>query len=151
MKKAIITLSIPPDRPISKIAFLNHQGFADYCEAEHIVISVRKFYTHLPVEFEKIQVFEIGLGFDVSIYVDEDTLFFPKAIDFFIKYPTGRGQFYASIYPDTMVNKIISKQFNKVRKKIKHVLKKKDILFFNAGQWITDKTCCSKILVASKA
>ncbi len=82
MKKAVITLNIgrayEPNIVDMTYPFMRY--WADKIHADFLEITERKF-PEWPAAYEKLQVAEIGKGYDWTIFLDADTLWYPDNPD----------------------------------------------------------------------
>jgi hypothetical protein len=81
MKKVIFTLNVDGYSPeITKITYPFIEHYAKKIGAEIYVINKRRFKDY-PVTYEKLQIYELGLGYDWIIYIDSDALIHPNMFD----------------------------------------------------------------------
>lgn len=81
-KVAVFTLNIDDYAPnIRSLTYPWIKYFAKKIGAEFIEITERKF-TGWPVVYEKLQIHDLGKGYDWIYFFDADTLIHPECIDF---------------------------------------------------------------------
>lgn len=81
MKKVIFTLNIDGyPHEITDLTYPLLQRYAEKIGAEFRIIRDRKF-PDWPLTYEKIQIYELGRGYDWVIYFDGDALIFPDLFD----------------------------------------------------------------------
>lgn len=83
VKKTIFTLNIDNYAPeITRMTYPLLKRFADKCDADFVVICNRR-WPHMPVTFEKLQIFYLGqeMGNDWNIFFDGDALVHPDTFD----------------------------------------------------------------------
>ena len=82
MRKAVFTLNIDDYAPeIRALTYPLIQHFARRIGADFHEITERR-YPDWPVVYEKLQIHELGQGYDWIYYFDADTLVHPETIDF---------------------------------------------------------------------
>jgi hypothetical protein len=82
LKKTIFTLNVDNYAPeITELTFPLLKYYAAKIGAEFRVISERKF-PDWPIVYEKLQIHELGKGYDWVYYFDADCLVHPECIDF---------------------------------------------------------------------
>jgi hypothetical protein len=81
MKKAIFTLNINNYSPeVCSMTYPLMQHWADKIGADFREITERKF-PEWPVVYEKFQLRDLGAGYDWTIFLDADTLWYPDSPD----------------------------------------------------------------------
>lgn len=82
MKKALFTLNINDYSPgIRELTYPLLRYHAEKIGAQFFEITERR-WPDWPVVYEKMQIYELGRGFDWVLYFDADTLVHPECIDF---------------------------------------------------------------------
>jgi len=82
IKKTLYTLCVDNYAPdITALTFPLLKRYAEKIGAEFQVITERK-YPDMPPVYEKLQIRELGIGNDWSIYFDADALVHPETVDF---------------------------------------------------------------------
>lgn len=80
MKKVLYTLNIGYSEEITKLTYPFLRKYAEKIGAEFEIISERKF-PDWPMDYEKLQIYELGKNNDWNIYIDSDALIHPDFFD----------------------------------------------------------------------
>lgn len=81
MKKILFTLNIGNYAPeITELTYPFLKKYAHRIEAEFCLITERKF-PDWPLDYEKLQIYELGKGYEWCIYIDSDALVHPDFFD----------------------------------------------------------------------
>lgn len=82
MKKAVFTVLVDNYNPeLCRKTIPTIRAYADKIGAEYIIIDKRK-YPDFPPTYEKMQIYELGRGFDYCILIDADFIVDKNAPDF---------------------------------------------------------------------
>lgn len=81
MKKVLFTLNIGNYAPeITELTYPFLKKYAHRIQAEFHIITERK-YPEWPMDYEKLQIYDLGKGYDWCIYIDSDALVHPDFFD----------------------------------------------------------------------
>jgi len=96
LKKCIYTLCVDDYFPeLCELTIPNHEAYAKKIGADFKLITKRK-YPEWPATYEKVQIYEQGVGYDWNIHIDADMLIHPNMWD--ITKPNLSTIYYYSIY-----------------------------------------------------
>jgi hypothetical protein len=123
MRKAVFTLNIDNYQPeIAAITRPFLRAYARKIGAEYIEITERKF-PDWPVTYEKMQLYELGGGYDWIIYTDLDTLVHPDTPDW-----------TAVLRPDTVLH--YGFDFSAIRWSMDDPYFRRDGRCIGSGNWL---------------
>ncbi len=138
MRKAVVTLCVGERfGELAKITHPFQRAYASKIEADHVVISERKFKTEV-ICYEKLQIKELLQTYDRILYLDTDIIVKPNCPDLFSLIPLGWfGAFSEGAWLDrTGAIEIGCRQFIYQHS----ILKKWEKRYFNAGVMVVDKS-----------